>query len=106
MAKKEPNFALIRPQKADFVQILLLFRARYCLYDQAGSFPSTFIESRESLETLSKHFFSMGTIGTQGRANRVTFLPQIFTMNYVVKNFKLDCLKKTLPKTFETQALN
>ena len=55
---RKSNFTLIRPQKADFVQILLLFRARYCLYDQAGSFPSTFIESRPSQGTLGKYFFN------------------------------------------------
>ena len=56
--QKKPNSAIIRPQKADFVQILLLFRARNCMYDQAGSFPSTFIESRPSQGTLGKYFFN------------------------------------------------
>ena len=106
MAKKEPNFALIRPQKADFVQILLLFRARYCLYDQAGSFPSTFIESEPSQDTLGKYFFQQKSLGTQGKANRVTFLAQISTLSSIVKIFKLDFLKKPSPKKFETQDLN
>ena len=105
MAKKVPNFALIRPQKADFVQILLLFRARYCLYDQAGSFPSTFIESRQSQGTLGK-FFQQKPLRTQGKANRVTFLAQISTLSSIVKIFKLDFLKKPSPKKFETQDLN
>ena len=106
MAKKETNFALIRSQMADFVQILLLFRARYCLYDQAGSFPSTFIESRPSQGTLGKYLFQQKPLGTQGKANRVTFLVQISTLSYIVKIFKLDFLKKASPKKFETQDLN
>ena len=105
MAKKT-NFALIRPQKADFVQILLLFRARYCLYDQAGSVPSTFIESRQSQGTLGKYFFQQKPLGTQGKANRVMFLAQISTWSYIAKIFKLDFLKKPSPKKFETQDLN
>ena len=106
MAKKEPNFALIRPQKADFVPILLLFKARYCLYDQAGSFYSTFIESGPSQDTLGKYFFQQEPLRTKGKANRVTVLAQIFTLSYIVKIFKLDFLKKASPKKFETQDLN
>ena len=101
MAKKEPNSALIRPQKADFVQILLLFRARYCLYDQAGSLVVKAIP-----RPLGQIFFQQKPLGTQGKANRVTFLAQISTLSNIVKIFKLDFLKKPSPKKFETQDLN
>ena len=37
--------------------------------------------------------------------NRVTFLAQISTLSYIVKNFKLGFLKKGSPKKFETQDL-
>ena len=43
--KKGPNFTLIRPQKTNFAGIEHLFSLRYCLYEQTGSFPGTFIES-------------------------------------------------------------
>ena len=35
--------------------------------------------------------------------NRVTFLAQISTFSYIVKNFKLDFLKKGSPKKYKTQ---
>ena len=37
--------------------------------------------------------------------NRVTFLTQISSLSYIVKNFKLGFLKKGSPKKFETQDL-
>ena len=37
--------------------------------------------------------------------NRVTFLAQISTLSYIVKNFKLGFLKKGSPKKFKTQDL-
>ena len=92
--------------KAVVFQILLLFKARYCPYDQAGSFYSTFIESGPSQDTLGKYFFQQKPLGTQGKANRVTFLAQISTLSSIVKIFKLDFLKKPSPKKFETQDLN
>ena len=47
----------------------------------------------------------METIGTKGKAHRVRFFAQIFTLSYVVKIFKSDFLKKPSPKKFETQDL-
>ena len=35
--------------------------------------------------------------------NRVTFLARISTFSYIVKNFKLDFLKKGSPKKYKTQ---
>ena len=99
MAKKEPNFALIRPQKADFVQILLLFRARYCLYDQAGSFPSTFIESEPSQDTLGKYIFQQKPLGTQGKANRVQdVFGSNFHFEFYSKNLQIGFSQKALAK--------
>ena len=60
MVKKGPNFTLIRPQKTNFAGIEHLFSLRYCLYEQAGSFPGTFIKSRPSQDTLGEYFISMG----------------------------------------------
>ena len=51
-------------------------------------------------------FFQQKPLGTQGKANRVTFLAQISTLSSIVKIFKLDFLKKPSPKKFETQDLN
>ena len=56
MAKKWPNFTLIWPQKTNFAKIEHLFSLRYCLYEQAGSFLGTFIESRPSQDTVGKYF--------------------------------------------------
>ena len=37
--------------------------------------------------------------------NRVTFLAEISTLSYIVKNFKLGFFKKGSPKKFKTQDL-
>ena len=57
IAEKGPNFTHIRPQKNNFAQIEHLFSLRYCLYEQAGSFPDTFIDSWPSQDNLDKYFF-------------------------------------------------
>ena len=61
--------------------------------------------SKLSQDTLDKYFFWMGTIGNPRMVNRVTFLTQISSLSYIVKNFKLGFLKKGSPKKFETQDL-
>ena len=103
MTQKRPGFTLIRSQKANFAQIQHLFGVRYCLYEQAGSFPDTFIESRLSQDTLGKYFYSMGTIGNPRNGEQSNILAQISTFSYIVKNFKLDFLKKGSPKKYKTQ---
>ena len=75
------------------------------LYKQAGSFSDTFIVSKLYQDTLDKYFFWMGTIGNPRMVNRVTFLAQISSLSYIVKNFKLGFLKKGSPKNFKTQDL-
>ena len=70
IAKKGPNFTHIRPQKNNFAQIEHLFSLRYCLYEQAGSFPGTFIKSRPSQDTLGEFFFQWDP---KNKANRVMF---------------------------------
>ena len=70
MAKKGPNFTLIRPQKTNFAGIQHIFSQRYCLYEQTGSFPGTFIESWSSQDTLGKYFFQWDP---KKVANRVMF---------------------------------
>ena len=100
IAKKGPNFTHIRPQKNNFAQIEHLFSLRYCLYEQAGSFLGTFIESRPSQDTLGKYFFLWHP---EKVANRVIICSDFGSMSilsYIVKNFKLDFLKKSSPKKF------
>ena len=105
IAKKGPNFTHIRPQKNNFAQIEHLFSLRYCLYEQASSFPGTFIESWWSQDTLGKYFFN-GTLRMwQIEWCFVVILAQIPTLSYIVKNFKLGFLKKGSPKKFKTQDL-
>ena len=55
--QKRTQFTHIRPQKNNFAQIEHLFSLRYCLYEQAGSFPGTFIDSCSSQDNLGKYFF-------------------------------------------------
>ena len=68
LAKIGSNFTLIRPQKTNFAQIEHLFSLRYCLYEQAGSFLGSFIQSRPSQDTLGKYFFQLNP---EKVANRV-----------------------------------
>ena len=76
ITKRELDLTLIRLQKADFAQIQLLFSTIYCLYEQAGSFPSTFFESWPSKDILGKYFSQWEPLGTQEKANRVTIVVQ------------------------------
>ena len=46
--QKWTQFYSYQASKDQFAQIEHLFSLRYCLYEQAGSFPGTFIESRPS----------------------------------------------------------
>ena len=55
--QKRTQFTHIRPQKNNFALIEHLFSLRYCLYEQAGSFPGTFIDSCSSQDNLGKYFF-------------------------------------------------
>ena len=48
-------------------------------------------------------FIQWEPLETQEMVNRVTFLVQISTFSYIVKNFKLDFLKKGSPKKYKTQ---
>ena len=48
-------------------------------------------------------FIQWEPLETQEMVNRVTFLAQISTFSYIVKNFKLDFLKKGSPKKYKTQ---
>ena len=50
-------------------------------------------------------FIQWEQLGSQEMVNRVTFLAQISTLSYIVKNFKLGFLKKGSPKKFKTQDL-
>ena len=79
MVKKGPNFTLIRPQKTNFDGIEHLFSLRYCLYEQAGSFLGTFIESRPSQDPLGKYSFQWDP---KHVANRVMFCSDFGSNTY------------------------
>ena len=59
--KKRTQFYSYQASKDQFAQIERLFSLRYCLYEQAGSFLGSFIQSRPSQDTLGKYFFN-GTL--------------------------------------------
>ena len=52
---------------------------------------------------LANIFVQWEPLGTHQMVIRLTFLAQISTLSYIVKNFKLDFLKKGSPKKYKTQ---